>query len=127
MLVARADGVRSVRAARGKDAGSVTIEAAIALSVVVLVVAACLAGIGCLIAALRVTDAAGEAARLAARGDDAGAAAAVERLAPSGSALTLSGGDLVTAQVVAAPLSGLLPGVRVRAAAVAAREPDAPP
>lgn len=107
------------------DRGSVTIEAAVALSAIVLVLALCLAGIGCLITALRVTDAAGEAARLAARGDDDAARTVVQRLAPAGSALLLSDGDPVTARVTAPPLGGLLPGVHIEASAVAAREPDA--
>ena len=81
-----------------------------------------LAGIGCLIAAVRVTDAAGEAARLAARGDEAAARSAVQQLAPAGSTLSLTGGDRVTAHVLAPPLGGLLPGIQVSATAVAARE-----
>jgi uncharacterized protein (UPF0333 family) len=104
----------------------VTIEAAVALSALVVVLALCLAGIGVLIAQVRATDAAGEAARQAARGDDAAARAAVVRLAPADSVLTLSGTDVVTAQVEAPPLGALLPGIRVGATAVAAREPDVP-
>lgn len=103
------------------EGGSVTVEAAVALAAIVLVLAMCLAGIGCLITALRVTDAAGEAARLAARGEPAAARAVVEQLAPDGSVLTLSvDDDLVTAALVAAPLGGLLPTVRISAVAVAA-------
>ncbi len=102
-----------------------TVEAAVALSAIVVVLALCLAGIGCLIAALRATDAAGEAARLAARGDDAAARSAVQRLAPAGSVLTLTGDDMVTARVTVPPLGGLLPGVTIGASAVAAREPGA--
>lgn len=105
------------------DRGSVTIEAAIGLAVLVVVVAACLAGISCLLAQLRCADAAREAARLAARDDAAGAAQAVTALAPAGAALSLSGGDLVTATVTAAPMGGLLPGVVISASASAAREP----
>jgi hypothetical protein len=109
----------------GRDAGSVTIEAALGLAVLALVLAACLGGIACLLAQLRCADAAREAARLAARGDDAGAARAVSALAPDGAALSLSGGDLVNATVTAVPLGGLLPGVVITASAVAAREPQA--
>lgn len=84
----------------------------------------CLAALSCLVAALRVTDAAGVAARLAARGDKAGAIAAVSALAPSGATLDLSvDGSTVTAAVSVQPLGGLLPGIRLRAAAVAALEP----
>lgn len=96
-----------------------------ALSALVLVLALCLAGIGVMIAQVRATDAAGEAARQAARGDDAAARAAVARLAPADSVFTLSGTDFVTAQVHAPPLGALLPGIRVGATVVAAREPGA--
>ncbi len=110
----------------GADSGSVTVEAAVGLTAIVLVLAMCLAGIGCLITALRVTDAAGQAARLAARGDSAGARAAVTALAPAGSVLTLrSDGDTLTARVVAGPLGGLLPGIHVAALAVSAIEEGA--
>lgn len=109
------------------DSGSVTVEAAIGLSALVIVLAMCLAGIVCLIAALRVTDAAGEAARLAARGDRAGASAVVARLAPDGSVLTLSAsGELVTARVSAPPLGSWFSAIRVSATAVAAREGESP-
>jgi hypothetical protein len=107
-----------------RDGGSVTVEAAVALASLMAVLMLCLAGIACLIAAVRVTDAAGEAARLAARGDDEAARAAVSQLAPAGSVLSLSGGDFVTAQVAAPPLGHLLPGIHVEATAVAAREPE---
>lgn len=116
---------RSPLRTRDGEAGSVTIEAALGLAVLALVLALCLAGIACLLAQLRCADAAREAARLAARGDDAGAAAAVSVLAPAGASLSLSGGDLVTATVTAAPVGGLLPGVRIEASASAAREPSA--
>ena len=109
---------------RDADGGSVTIEAAIGLAVLALVLAACLAGIACLMAQLRCADAAREAARLAGRGD-AAAARAVSALAPAGASLSLSGGgDLVTATVTAAPVGGLLPGVIIEATASAAREPQ---
>ncbi len=98
-------------------------EAALILAVLMIVVAACLAGIGCVIAQLRCSDAAREAARLAGRGDGAAAAAAVAAIAPSGAVLTLQvGGDLVTATVSVGAVSGLLPGVTVRATASAAKE-----
>jgi|SRR5689334_20878335 len=111
------------RVGRVGDRGSVTIEAAIGLAVLALVLAACLAGIGCLVAQLRCADAAREAARLAARGDEAGAVQAVAALAPAGAALSVGGGDLVTATVTAPPVGGLLPGVVISASAAAAREP----
>lgn len=76
-----------------------------------------------MVAQIRVTDAAGIAARLAARGDDAGAQAAVVALAPAGASLELSGSARITARVAAPPMAAILPGVRVSAQAVAAAEP----
>lgn len=109
-----------------QDRGSVTVEAAVALSAMVVVLALCLAGVGAVVAQIRAADAAGVAARLAARGDEAAAQAAVSQMAPAGAALAISGGDLLTARVDAPPLGGLLPGLRVGATAVAAREPSEP-
>lgn len=114
-------GVPATRAA--SDGGAVTVEAAIGVGSIVIVLGFCLAALSCMVAAMRMADAAGEAARLAARGDRSGASAAVAALAPSGAVLELSsGGPAVTARVAAAPWGGLLPGVRLHAVAVAARE-----
>jgi len=108
----------------GADRGSVTVEAAVALASLVVVVAACLGGIGCMIGQVRCADAAREAARLAGRGDEAGATGAVAALAPDGADLTLGGSDdLVTATVTVGAVGGLLPGITLRATATAAREP----
>jgi Flp pilus assembly protein TadG len=130
----RRDGAPAVRAAEpagtvaraaGPEDGAVTVEAALGIGSIVIVLGFCLAALGCLVAAMRLADAAGEAARLAARGDRVGASAAVAALAPPGAVLDLSAaGATVTAQVAAEPLGILLPGVRLRAVAVAAREPD---
>jgi hypothetical protein len=130
--VARAVGAAGVGGAdeagtgprRSVDEGSVTIEAALGLAALAVVLMACLAGIACLMAQLRCADAAREAARLAARGDESAARAAVTVLAPSGASLVLSGGgDLVTATVGASAVGGLLPGVTIEASASASREP----
>lgn len=104
------------------DRGSVTVEAAVALSALLVVLAFCLAGLAAILAQLRAVDAAAVAARLAARGDETAALEAVAQLAPAGSALVIDGGALVTARIHASPLGGLLPGVQIRAQAVAARE-----
>jgi Flp pilus assembly protein TadG len=110
------------------DHGSVTVEAALVIAVLVVVVASCLAGIGCVIAQLRCADAAREAARLAGRGDSASAASAVATIAPSGAVLSLQRqGDLVTATVSVGAVSGLLPGVRITASATAANDEHAQP
>ena len=102
-----------------------TVEAALVLAVLAVVVASCLAGIGCVLAQMRCADAAREAARLAGRGDSTAAAAAVRIIAPPGAVLSLSvDGDLVTATVGVGAVSGLLPGVTIRASARAANEGD---
>ncbi|MDQ6658521.1 MAG: pilus assembly protein [Actinomycetota bacterium] len=118
--------MNNTRSRRVDDAGSVTIEAAIGLSSVVIVLAMCLAGIGCAIGEVRCVDAAREAARLAARGDGELAAQVVARLAPAGASLNVQvSGDTVIATVSATPVGGLLPAVRLTATAEAAREPTA--
>jgi hypothetical protein len=71
---------------------------------------------------VRCVDAAREAARLAARGDDGSASNAARSIAPDGAAVRLRrDGQLVVATVSAR--SALLPGVTVGAQAVAAVEP----
>ncbi len=93
------------------------------LAAIVVVVAACLAGIGCVVAQMRCADAAREAARLAGRGDSAGAASAVGSIAPAGAVLSVQmSGDLVTATVTIPKVSTVLPGVSIRASATAHRE-----
>ena len=107
------------------DAGSVTVEAAMALAVLAVVLVGCLTGVACVIAQVRCADAAREAARLAGRGDTSGASSAVAVLAPDGAALRLGGtADLVQATVTVPAIGGLLPGVTIRATASAAREPE---
>lgn len=107
------------------DVGAVTVEAAIALCGFIAVLAMVLAGLSAVLDQIWCTDAAGEAARLAARGDMAHARQVAGSVAPSGAKVTVTEqGDTVTVEVVADPVGGLLPGVRVRARAVAVREPD---
>lgn len=108
-----------------RDRGSVTVEAALGISVLVVVLAMCLGGIGAAVTQIRCADAAREAVRLAGRGDPAGAAAAAARIAPDGASLSLSqSGDLVTASVSAPALGGLLPSIRVSSSSVAAIEEE---
>lgn len=103
-----------------------TVEAAIALAALVAAVVLC---IGALLAAstqVRCVDAAREAARLAARGDTAQAVAAARTVAPPGAIVEVrGGGDRVTAVVTAG--TPLLPGLRLRAEAVAVTEPGVGP
>jgi len=71
---------------------------------------------------VRCVDAAREAARLAARGDDGSAANAAQGIAPDGAAVQLRrDGEFVVARVTAR--SPLLPGITIAAEAVVAAEP----
>ncbi|SDG49632.1 TadE family type IV pilus minor pilin [Pseudonocardia oroxyli] len=108
---------------RPAERGAVTVEAAIALAALTLVLLAALGSLSAVGAAVRCQDAARELARLTARGDDRAhqAAAAV---APAGATLEVSTvGDEIRAQVTAAPI-GVLP-VRISGSALAIREPGA--
>ncbi|MFC4373002.1 TadE family type IV pilus minor pilin [Nocardia halotolerans] len=103
-----------------------TVEAAIALAALVCAVALC---VGALLAAstqVRCVDAARETARLAARGDTAHAVAAGRTVAPPGAIVEFrADGDRVVATVAAG--TPLLPGLRLRAEAVAVTEPGVAP
>ncbi|MDL5154490.1 TadE family type IV pilus minor pilin [Actinomycetospora termitidis] len=100
-----------------------TVEAAIALGALVLVFAVVLGGLGAVLARIRCVDAAGEAARRASRDDLVGARALAEGL-PQGTEVDVAvEGDVVRVRVRVPPLGGALPGFRVSADAVAAREP----
>lgn len=108
----------------GGDRGAVTVEAAIALFALVAVLALMFAGITAVADQLRCTDAAREAARLAARGEHGLAREAVARIAPSGATVRLNARpDGIEVTVLADPVGGLLPGVRLRGEAFAVPEP----
>ena len=111
---------------RGDD-GMVTVEAAIALCALVMVLAMALAAVSMVLDQIRCTDAAREAARLVARGEQDRAADAVHQIVSSGTLSVVSSGDAITVTVADPAAGGLLPGVRVRADAYAVREPDDPP
>jgi hypothetical protein len=82
----------------------------------------CVSGLTAVSMQVRCVDAAREAARLAARGDDGSAAQTARSIAPGGAAVQLRrDGALVIATVTAR--SPLLPGITVAADAVAATEP----
>ncbi|WP_076125473.1 TadE family type IV pilus minor pilin [Mycobacterium sp. IS-836] len=94
---------------------------AIAALVVVLVL--CLAGLSAVSMQVRCVDAAREAARLAARGDDRSAVDAARRIAPPAARIQVRReGDFLVATVVAR--SKLLPALDISAKAVAAAEPE---
>lgn len=110
------------------DRGAVTVEAAIAVSALVVVVALCLAGLGVIADQLRCTDAAREAARLIARGEPQLASRAVAEIAPAGARLDVDeSGEVVRVRVRARPVGGMLPGLRVTGEAYAVSEPNAEP
>lgn len=114
----------AARQAAGGDRGAVTVEAAIALFALVAVLAMTFAGITAVADQLRCTDAAREAARLAARGESARVGEAVARIAPEGATVRVSEQpDGIAVTVLAEPVGGLLPGVRLRGEAFAVPEP----
>lgn len=88
----------------------------------VVVLGMCVAGLTAVSMQVRCVDAAREAARLAARGDDGSASAVARGIGPSGAVLHLRrDGEFVIAIVTTkAPL---LPGINITADAVAAVEP----
>jgi Flp pilus assembly protein TadG len=105
----------------------VTVETAICLGGVLIVLALVLAGLSALLGQLQCTDAAREAARLVARGEVNQAKQVAARIAPSGSTVTITvTGDTVAVVVAAHPIGGLLPGVSMHAEADAVREPQPP-
>ena len=82
----------------------------------------CLAGITAVSMEVRCVDAAREAARLAARGDERSAVDVARRIAPDGAVVQLRrDGDFMVATVVAH--SNLLPTLDIGARAVSAAEP----
>ena len=111
------------------DAGMVTAELAVAMPALVLAGLLAMAGIQLTSAQLRCLDAAGVAARLAARGEvPADVQSAARAAAPGGAEVTVSDqGDLVSAVVIVSVhplgLGRLLPPFTVRAAATEPAEP----
>ena len=87
-----------------------------------VVLVLCLAGVSAVSMQVRCIDAAREAARLAARGDERSAVAAAVRLAPAGARVDLHrDGEFLVATVAAR--SKFLPDMDITAKAVAAAEP----
>ena len=115
-------------APRRRDRGMATAEVAVALPALVVLVAAGMTAVSVLTAQLRCVDAAREAARAAARGEDAAIVRSLaERSGPDGSDVQVTSGGQeveVTVSAEADSVGGLLPAVRVQANAVALREPE---
>jgi Flp pilus assembly protein TadG len=108
----------------GDERGAATVEAAIAICAVVVVLAMALAGSAAVLDQLRCTDAAREAARLVARGEAVRAEQAARQVGPGGASVAVRvQGDEVIVEVSAPAGGGLLPGLSVRAEAMAVLEP----
>lgn len=111
-----------------RDGGMATAELAVVLPVLVLLVAAGMTAISVLVGQLRCVDAAREGARAAARGEEVGVVTAVaQRSGPSGAAVEVAAGEADVQVTVSASVGapgGPLPTFRVRASAVAVREPE---
>ena len=104
------------------DRGAVTVEAALALCTLTLVVAMAVGAITAAAVSVRCTDAARELVRLAARGEPDRGRAVAARLAPANARIELVvRGDEAIGEVTAAPLR-LLP-VHLTGRAVAVLEP----
>jgi Flp pilus assembly protein TadG len=98
------------------------VEAALAIATLVVVLVLCLAGITAVSMQIRCVDAAREAARLVARGDERSAIDTARRIAPAGAVVQVRrDGDFVVATVTAH--SKLLPTLGIGANAVSAAEP----
>jgi Flp pilus assembly protein TadG len=109
---------------RTDDRGAVTVEAALALCSLVTVLALMLAAVSAVAMQLRCVDAAREAARLTARGEQDRAEQLARRIAPRGATVAVTiHGDEILARVSANPVAGLLPGIDVGAEAAAVMEP----
>ncbi|MCP2251809.1 hypothetical protein LY13_000540 [Prauserella aidingensis] len=109
----------------GDDRGSVTVEGAITVCSLIVALGLVLGVVTAVLAQVRCADAAGEAARLLGRGDDARAREAFRSLAPDGATLTSQGDGTGIAVTVRSPiLDGMLPGIELSAEAYAVREPE---
>jgi hypothetical protein len=87
-----------------------------------VVLVLCLAGVTAVSMQVRCVDAAREAARLAARGDERSAINAARRIAPGGALVQVHrDGDFLVVTIVAH--SNLLPALDIAAKAVSAAEP----
>ena len=97
-------------------------EAALAVAALVVVLVLCTAGLAAISAQIRCVDAAREAARLAARGDERAWSGALGSLAPANAVLQVRRvGDFVVARVSSS--TPLLPGLTLGAESIAAVEP----
>jgi hypothetical protein len=109
--------------APGDDRGAVTVEAALALCSLMVVLALALGAVASVGAQLRCMDAAREVARLVARGQSERAGQAAVSIAPAGASVEVAvRGDEVTV-TVSSPIAGKLSGLVVSGRAVGVLEP----
>lgn len=106
------------------DEGSVTVEAALGIASLVVVMAVAVSGAAAALTQIRVVDAAREAARVAAMSGP-GEGAAAGRAAAPGAEVSVRGSAAEVTARVSAPARGL-PGVVLSAQAVARTEPGVP-
>ncbi|MFC7754770.1 TadE family type IV pilus minor pilin [Tsukamurella soli] len=99
-----------------------TVEAALAIGSLVVVLIACIGAVTAMTSYVRCVDAAREGARLHALGDAARASSAVAAVAPGGASSSVSRDDGAVTVRVSADVP-LLPGLTVTGVAVAATEP----
>jgi Flp pilus assembly protein TadG len=105
------------------DRGAVTVEAAVVVFGLLLVLVLGSATVAAVIGQLNCVDAAREAARVVARGEPERVGPLVQAIAPAGAGVAVHAeGDTVRVEVTADPVGGLLPGVHLRARAFAVLE-----
>ena len=106
------------------DRGAVTLEAAVALAAFVVLLSGGLCGVAAAADQVRCVDAAREAARLTARGEEEQGRAAAARIAPAGAEIAIEvDGQHIEVDVHATAMVGVFPGIRLHAEAFAVREP----
>lgn len=105
-----------------REGGFSTVEAALAIASLVAVFVLAVCGVAAVSTQVRCVDAAREAARLVARGDENRAIGAARRIGPPTAAVEVRReGDFVVARVTAQ--IRFLPGIRLGSTAIAALEP----
>lgn len=108
------------------DRGAVTVEAAIVVSALMIVLTLVVGALLAVTDHMRCIDAAREAARLAARGEADRGRTIAAGLAPQGADIAIRReGDTVSVEVNAEPAAGLIPGLRLHADAHVIAEPGA--
>lgn len=116
--------VSRARTRAAEDTGGATVEAAIALASLTVVLMLALGAVLAVAMHVQCLDAAREAARLTARGEDARAREVAAQVGPAGAEVTTRiEGDTVVVRVQAS--SRLLPALDISAEAVAVLEPSA--